>query len=409
MSGDKKLNVMQMALQNLKAKKFRTAFMGFFVVLMSATIFFSTILMNNLELGIKNTTERMGADVIVVPKDGTMGIRDSFFAGTPCTILFDRAWEEAVRGVEGVERVSAQMYVGTLSASCCDAPVQIIAFDPKTDFVITPWLEQQKGQDLTKTGQVVLGCNVEGQVGESLKLYETEFEIVGRLEETGMGYDGSVFMTFDTLYALKDSEAAAAVLPIDEMEDQISMLMVDIEDGIEGVSMASLRSAIEHLDVTSEKMYACTADDLMSGIAQDVKKLSGYGSVLTYITFISTALALISIFVLTINERKYEFGVLYALGAKKSQMTTLIMSEALIISGLGGVLGVGIAYGLVSAFKDVISNTLDVPYFDIGLSQTLPVAGICVVIALVTGILAAVCSAYGISKDEVYHLLRENE
>ncbi len=408
MNKDKKLNVIQMALQNLKAKKFRTAFMTFFVVLMSATIFFSTILMNNLELGIKNTTERMGADVIVVPKDGTMGIRDSFFAGTPCTILFDRAWEEAVRGVEGVERVSAQMYVATLSASCCDAPVQIIAFDPDTDFVIKPWMDGQKELSM-KPGQVVVGSNVEGQVGESVKLYETNFEIAGKLEETGMGYDGSVFMTFDTLYELKDSETAANYLPIDEMEDMVSMLMVDIADGIEGVKLASLRNDIERLQVTSEKMYACTADDLMSGIAQDVKKLSGYGSVLTYSSLISTALALISIFVLTINERKYEFGVLYALGAKKSQMTGLILSEALMISGMGGILGVGTAYALVYAFKDVISNNLDVPYFDIGFLQAAPVAVICIVIALVTGILAAVCSAYGISKGEVYRLLRENE
>lgn len=364
--------------------------------------------MNNLKLGIKNTTERMGADVIVVPKEGTMGIRDSFFAGTPCTILFDRAWEEAVRGVEGVERVSAQMYVATLAASCCDAPVQIIAFDPGTDFVIKPWLEDQRELNMG-SGQVVIGCNVEGQVGEKLKLYDTEFEIAGKLEETGMGYDGSVFMTFDTIYELKDSKTAASVLPIDEMEDMVSMLMVDVADGIEGVSMASLRNDIERLDVTSEKMYACTADDLMSGIAQDVKKLSRYGSILTYSSLVSTALALISIFVLTINERKYEFGVLYALGAKKSYMTKLILSEALMISGLGGVFGIGISYGLVAAFKDVISNVLDVPYFDISFSQAAPNAGICMVIALCTGVIAAVCSVYGISKDEVYHLLRENE
>lgn len=408
MKKDKKLSVILMAVQNLKAKKFRTSFMIFFVVLMSATVFFSTILMNNLKLGIKNTTERMGADVIVVPKEGTMGLRDAFFAGTPCTILFDAAWEDAVRGVEGVERVSGQMYVATQSASCCDIPVQIIAFDPETDFVIKPWLEGHKEFDL-KEGQVVVGSNVQAQVGESIKLYDTFFEVAGRLDETGMGYDGTVFMTFDTLYALKDSAAAGKVLPIEEMEDMVSMLMVDVVDGIEGEKMATLRTDIERLDVTSEKMYACTADDLMSGIADEVKKLSGYGNILTYISLISTALALISIFVLTINERKYEFGVLYALGAKKSQMTSLILSEALIISGAGGVLGTVISYLLVSTFKNVISIKLDIPYFDIGMAQVAPVAGICIVIALVTGVIAAVCSASAISRGEVYRLLRENE
>ena len=156
-------------------------------------------------------------------------------------------------------------------------------------------------------------------------------------------------------------------------------------------------------------MYACTGDELMGGISSQVKKLSAYGNILTYISLISTALALISIFVLTINERKYEFGVLYALGAKKSQMTKLILSEALIISGVGGIMGIVIAYALVVTFKNVISVKLDVPYLDVSMSQVMPVAAVCIIIALITGMIAAICSAYRISKDEVYRLLRENE
>ena len=88
MAKDKKLSIPAMAVQNLKARKFRTAFMMFFVILMSATVFFSTLLMNNLKQGIENTTERMGADIIVVPKEGTENIRESLFSGKPCTVLF---------------------------------------------------------------------------------------------------------------------------------------------------------------------------------------------------------------------------------------------------------------------------------------------------------------------------------
>mgnify|MGYP000444120676 FL=1 len=71
MKHDKKLSALNMAVQNLKAKKSRTLFMMFFVVLMAATVFFSTILMENMRQGIKSTTERAGADIIVVPDEGT--------------------------------------------------------------------------------------------------------------------------------------------------------------------------------------------------------------------------------------------------------------------------------------------------------------------------------------------------
>ncbi len=408
MAKDKKLSIPAMAVQNLKARKFRTAFMMFFVVLMSATVFFSTILMNNLKQGIENTTERMGADIIIVPKEGTEDIRESLFSGKPCTVLFEQMWEEEVRKLEGVEKVSGQMYIATLGSSCCDIPVQLIAFDPETDFVVQPWLTEQNKVALSK-GQVLVGNKIDAEIGESVTFYETPFEVVGRLERTGMGYDGSVFMTFETLYELKNSEAAKAALPVDEMDNMVSMLMVDIADTMDKSDLALLRIEVGKMESENGKLYACTADDLMSGIATQVKKLAGYGNVLTYISLISTALALISIFVITINERKYEFGVLFALGAKKSQVTNIILSEALLISGIGGVLGVVIAYYVLVTFKSVISINLDIPYLDISMGQAAPVAGICIVIAIVTGVIAAVCSAYRIGKGEAYRLIRESE
>lgn len=408
MKKDKKLSALNMAVQNLKSKKFRTIFMMFFVMLMSATVFFSTILMKNLKQGIKSTTERAGADIIVVPNEGTEDIRDSLFAGTPCSVFFDKSWKEAVGKVGGVERVSSQLYVGTLSTSCCDLPVQMIAFDPKTDFVVQPWLKDQNVVKLKK-GQVLVGDRVEAEPGEKIQFYSTEFEVAGKLEKTGMGYDGSVFMTFDTLYELKNSKTARSTLPMEDIENKVSMLMVDIDDDIEDVDLIHLRLDIAQCGPKGEKMYAGTTDELLSGISDQVKQLSGYGNVLIYISLISTALALISIFVLTINERKYEFGVLYALGAKKSQMRNIILSEALIISGIGGVTGTFLTYGIVAAFKDVISIKLDVPYLDVSMVQTMPIAGICIAIALGTGIVAAVCSVYQIGKGEVYRLLRENE
>ena len=150
MGNDKKLTIPAMAVQNLKARKFRTGFMMFFVVLMSATVFFSTILMNNLKQGIENTTKRMGADMIVVPKEGTEQIRDSLFSGTPCSVFFNEELEKEVYQIEGVENISAQLYIATLGSSCCDIPVQLIAFNPETDFVVQPWLTEQKKEGLKK-------------------------------------------------------------------------------------------------------------------------------------------------------------------------------------------------------------------------------------------------------------------
>ena len=407
MAKDKKLSIPQIAWKNLVAQKGRTFFMMFFVVLMSATFFFSSILMKNLELGIKNTTEKMGADIIVVPKEGTESIRESLFAGVPCILLFDRAWEDAIRNVEYVDRVSSQLYIGTLSAECCAAAVQIIAIDPETDFVVKPWLEKNNDLSLNK-GEVIVGSLVDAVVGDSITFFNIDFKVAGKLDETGMGYDSSVFMTFETAYQFKESTAAQENIPMNDIENKVSMIMVDVSDDMDR-GIGYLQSAIKNSLDNGENVKAYTGDELMSTVAEQVKKLSGYGNILTTLLLVSTSLALVSIFIITINERKYEFGILYTLGANKGQMRNIILSEAIAISFGGGVLGVTVSYYLVSTFKNVISSKLDIPYFNIDLSQVFPIILTCLLISVVTGIVAAVCSVYKISKGEAYRLIRESE
>lgn len=405
MHREKKLNCFYIAIKNLDAQIFRSLFMMLFVLLMSSSFFFSNVLMENMRLGITNTTERMGADIIVIPKEGTEELRDSLFSGTPCSVSFSREWEERIANIEGVKRASPQLYIATLDVSCCDAAVQMIAFEPETDFVVKPWLSEQKELNL-KTGEIVAGYNLAADVGDTVKFYDTEFTVGAKLEKSGMGYDNSVFMTFDTIYTLADSELLAENLQQENLEDMISMVMVDVDEGITpGVFKIDIQDAYPNED----SIYACTADDLMSGMARQVEKLSGYGNLLIFFLIISTALALISIFMLTINERKYEFGILYTLGAKKRQITKIILTEALLISLCGGIAGIILAISGMLIFGYTISARFDIPYLDMSLEQIGPTILICLGISLLTGAIAACCSAYRISKEEPYRLIREKE
>ena len=119
--------------------------------------------------------------MIVVPKEGTEHIRKSLFMGTPCSVFFDKSWEENSTNIDGVNRVSSQLYIASLSASCCDASVQMIAIDPKTDFVVQPWLQNEMDIDL-KDGEVILGHDVVAEVGEEIRFYDTAFKVKAKLD-----------------------------------------------------------------------------------------------------------------------------------------------------------------------------------------------------------------------------------
>ena len=207
MKKDKQFNIFSISVQNIKHRPFRNGFMIFFVFLQAFTLFFSTMLMINMDKSIINTTDRMGADVIVVPDKNSKQLQESLFMGKPCTIYFDRQWVNKLQGVKGVNKISPQLYLATLEASCCESAVQLVAIDPETDFVIEPWLKTQGDLELKK-GQVVVGHEVTAKVGEKVTFYNVDFQVAAKLDKTGMGYDNSVFMSFDTAFELADSKIA---------------------------------------------------------------------------------------------------------------------------------------------------------------------------------------------------------
>ena len=404
MKKEKQFNIFSISVQNIKHRAFRSGFMIFFVFLQAFTLFFGTMLMKNMDRSIINTTDRMGADVIVVPNKNSKQLQESLFMGKPCTIYFERQWVNKLQGVKGVNKISPQLYLATLEASCCESAVQLVAIDPETDFVIKPWLKTQGGLEL-KLGQVVVGHEVIAKVGEKITFYNVDFQVAAKLDKTGMGYDNSVFMSFDTAFELTDSKIANENLKLNNSEDLISMIMIDAEDRY---SPDKLTVEIQHA-YNSEDIGVHTANSLFSGISAEMKKFTSYSIILIILLFIATAMALFSIFTITINERKREFGILYTLGANARQMFSMVIIEALIISIIGGFLGVIVSDILLFLFRNLVGMKLGIPYFQMPLTDILSVSIKCILVAVLTGIVASFYSAYKISKEEPYVLIRENE
>ncbi|MCB2289926.1 FtsX-like permease family protein [Clostridium sp. CS001] len=404
MKKEKQLSIFAISMQNIRHRVFRSGFMIFFVLLQAFTLFFGSMLMENMERGIINTTDRMGADVIVVPDKNSKQLQESLFMGKPCTIYFQRQWVNKLQEVKGVNKISSQLYLATLESSCCESSVQLVAIDPETDFVIKPWLKTQGDLQLKK-GQVVVGHEVTAKVGEKVTFYNVDFQVSGKLEKTGMGYDNSVFMSYDTVFQLNDSNVANENLKLSNSQDLISMVLIDAEDKY---SPDKLSVEIQHM-YDADNIGVYTANSLFSGISSEMKKLTTYSVIFIVMLFIATAMALVSIFTITINERKREFGILYTLGASGRQIFSMVIVEALIISIVGGLLGVLLSEGLLFLFRNLVSMKLGIPYFQMGLTDVLLLSSKCMILSIFTGIVASFYSAYKISKEEPYMLIRENE
>ena len=97
----------QMAVKNLRRRPVRTWCMIFFVFMLSAALFLSSVLVESMQGSLQKTVDRMGADVIVVPEEYEREMADSLFLGELCDFTFDSRWVDraghaaAVHGVAG--------------------------------------------------------------------------------------------------------------------------------------------------------------------------------------------------------------------------------------------------------------------------------------------------------------------
>ena len=101
-------------------------------------IFAGSMTVVSLQNGLKTLENRLGADIIVVPNTAKRKVdpKTMILDGTPGYFYMEREKMTLISHIEGVEKVSPQIFLASLSASCCSVPVQIIGFEPETDFII---------------------------------------------------------------------------------------------------------------------------------------------------------------------------------------------------------------------------------------------------------------------------------
>ena len=148
---EKAITIKRLALENIRRKPFRTAALITLTSLFAAVLFGSLIITSSLKGGIKGFKNRLGADLMIVPKGYEGQMENILLNGEPNYFYMDKSAEEIVRTVQGVKEASGQFYLTSLSESCCDFPIQIIGFEPDTDFLIQNWaktkVRPQKGSE----------------------------------------------------------------------------------------------------------------------------------------------------------------------------------------------------------------------------------------------------------------------
>ena len=398
------ITIANLAWRNIQRRPFRSCCLIIIIMLFSATLFGGSVLMKNLSLGISGMANRLGADILVVPYGYEKNLEVALLRGEPSSFYLKADLIDRIKVIKGVEAVSPQLFIASLSAGCCTSKVQLIGFDQQSDFVIKPWLQTQLSQPLTDQ-QVVVGSKITSNVGDEIKFFNHPFKIAAKMDSTGMGFDTSVFMTIPAAQSLMKS-ANLIEGDTDHFVNYVSSIFVKVD------------SDYQPKDVVNQMMPKYAIDYnidfvITKGMLSNISKwLNGFSTIVYSLSAIFWLLAIIVIFVIfssSLNERKREISLLRILGASRSDLVKMLLRESLIISALGGIVGIVIAGVLIYAFSLLICQSIGLPCVNISITDGLIYALLVFLLTLIIGPLSSIYSALSLTKFDTYQTLREGE
>ncbi len=236
------------------------------------------------------------------------------------------------------------------------------------DFLTVQGYEIDKGSFFTESdvanmsNVVVLGDTVVSDyfgkinpVGEIIKIGGKNFTVIGTVKSAGSSFkmnpDDTVYIPITTaqnkLYGADTINYILAKVESEELVDEAteeSKGILRIQHNIlpGGSNDFSISGNTQILEMAST--IATTLSVVLGGIAAISLLVGGIG--------------IMNIMFVSVTERTREIGIRKAVGAKNRDIMIQFLTESIVLSFLGGVLGIGFAYLLTWAMESLISSII---------------------------------------------------
>jgi len=342
-----------LVLRGLKGRRFRSLLIAFFILMLTGFLLATTLILRGMEESLRIGMERLGADIVVIPYDATEQAQKMVLTGklvTGGSMPADHV--RRISEMEAVKRASPQLHLGTISGSLYSTAeeLSIIAFDPKTDFTILPWLKEKLAKPLGMR-DAIGGASIK-RVGplEHILVNGYKLTLVGSLEPTGIWFDRTLFVTFDTAREMIAKGAISGAV----CADNVTTITVDLKPGYDAA-----RTALEML-LVAPGIWPVRAPRLMTTLAVQRAGLIQSLFLALGIIWILAVVLTGFVFSLIVDERRREIGMLRAAGASRNFIFRLFLTESTLLAIGGGVAGIILSVFLLYSLRSWLMSALEI-------------------------------------------------
>jgi len=259
--------------------------------------------------------------------DSQIMIRQAGISDTSTSAIDERAGA-MIAAMEDVERVSGMIFTASMMPDS-GGFIIVQGMNPK-EYALNQF-NIVEGMAITNNRQIMLGRQISESlnlgVGDTMELSGSRYKVVG-IYESSIGWE-----ELGGVMTLRDAQAFTG------RPRKVTLYSVKVKNP----SKAS--EVVDRINERYPELHAALSGEFVDQMP-DMEATEAMMGSMSFLAVLAGGLGVMNTMLMAVLERTREIGVLRAIGWRRRSILKMIIKESLLLSGLGGILGILIGLGL---------------------------------------------------------------